>query len=70
MSSHVLDSCDRSLLDSVERRITSAQELALHQEAQGALMALFNDTREAYRLLRDALLNASYHPNREAAFSS
>jgi predicted RNA-binding Zn ribbon-like protein len=44
------------------------EEVAFHQEAQQALMTLFSDTREVYRLLRDALQKASPYYNEEPAF--
>ncbi|KAJ6088217.1 hypothetical protein N7486_009478 [Penicillium sp. IBT 16267x] len=37
------------------------QELAWHQEVQEALMGLFCDTREVYRLIHKALLKAGEH---------
>lgn len=44
------------------------EEVAFHQDAQQALMPLFSDTREVYRLLRDALQKASPYCNGEPAF--
>lgn len=44
------------------------QEIAFHQEVLQALMPLFNNTREVYRLLRDALQKASPYCNGEPAF--
>lgn len=37
------------------------QELAWHQEVHQALMGLFCDTREVYRMIHKALLKASAH---------
>lgn len=45
------------------------QELAWHQEAKEALMDLFGDTRDTYRLLQKALLNARVHHSGDNSFS-
>ncbi|CRL22213.1 unnamed protein product [Penicillium camemberti] len=45
------------------------QELAWHQEAKEALLGLFGDTREVYRLLQKALLKASVQHSGDNCFS-
>jgi len=45
------------------------QELAWHQEAKEALMGLFGDTREVYRLLQKALLKAKVQHGGDKPFS-
>ncbi|KAJ6142213.1 hypothetical protein N7497_011312 [Penicillium chrysogenum] len=45
------------------------QELAWHQEAKEALLGLFGDTREVYRLLQKAPLKASVQHSGDNCFS-
>lgn len=45
------------------------QELAWHQEAKEALLGLFGDTREVYRLLQKALLKARVQHSGDNYFS-
>lgn len=45
------------------------QELAWHQEAKEALLGLFGDTREVYRLLQKALLKARVQYSGDKCFS-
>ncbi|KAJ6076842.1 hypothetical protein N7499_008823 [Penicillium canescens] len=45
------------------------QELAWHQEAKEALMGLFGDTREIYRLLQKALIKARVQHGGDKHFS-
>ncbi|KAF5862043.1 hypothetical protein ETB97_012189 [Aspergillus alliaceus] len=46
------------------------EEVAFYQETHHAMMGLFEETREAYRLLRDALQAASLHQDLPHAFMS